>query len=202
MVSWACDFGEKQLNLSSQFSELCIFAHDVNKKIWIPCHLQKIPLHTQNCVAYWLNVRLCRDKCSTRWLTNRMPWCLFPVQTVSETKGSNFSICTRVGIHDTVHSKVSKFLGWQEAHTSSLDILAIWTSAGWQDQSPPKLCSDITNTLVGISGETGPVARISMFIVCTVLPPVGQWFCFRSWCVTPHSSPTRGGAGLSQLIIF
>ncbi len=25
-------------------------------------------------------------------------------------------------------------------------------------------CSDITNTLVGISGETGTVARISMFI--------------------------------------
>ncbi len=45
-------------------------------------------------------------------------------------------------------------------------------------------CSDITNTLVGISGETGTVARISMFIVCTVLPPV------------------KRGAGLSQLIIF
>ncbi len=26
------------------------------------------------------------------------------------------------------------------------------------------VCSDITNTLVGISGETGPVARISVFI--------------------------------------
>ncbi len=48
-------------------------------------------------------------------------------------------------------------------------------------------CSDITNTLVGISGETGPVVRISMFIVCTVLPPVRQWFCFRSWCVTPQA---------------
>ncbi len=49
-------------------------------------------------------------------------------------------------------------------------------------------CSDITNTLVGISGETGPVAWISMFIVCTVLPPVRRWFCFRSWCVTPQGA--------------
>ena len=37
-------------------------------------------------------------------------------------------------------------------------------------------CSDITNTLVGISGETAPVVRISMFIECTVLPPGEWWF--------------------------
>ncbi len=38
------------------------------------------------------------------------------------------------------------------------------------------ICSDITNTLVGISGETAPVARISCFVECTVLPPGEWWF--------------------------
>ncbi len=38
------------------------------------------------------------------------------------------------------------------------------------------VCSDITNTLVGISGETGSVARISCFIEYTVVPPDKLWF--------------------------
>ncbi len=62
-------------------------------------------------------------------------------------------------------------------------------------------CSDITNTRLGISGETAPVARISMFIVCTVLPPVMWWFKFTAG-VSHHTPPPPGGAGLSQLIIF
>ncbi len=57
-------------------------------------------------------------------------------------------------------------------------ICSSWSSNNWPTSSN---CSDITNTLVGILGETGSVA-----------PPDKQWFYFHSWCVTPHSSPTRG----------
>ncbi len=39
-----------------------------------------------------------------------------------------------------------------------------WTQSGQVRRSRRHTCSDITNTLVGISGETGPVARISVFI--------------------------------------
>ncbi len=38
------------------------------------------------------------------------------------------------------------------------------TSLGANFYCKTELCSDITNTLVGISGETAPVARISIFI--------------------------------------
>ncbi len=38
------------------------------------------------------------------------------------------------------------------------------------------VCSDITNTLVGISGETAPVAGISCFIEYTVVPSDKRWF--------------------------
>ena len=37
-------------------------------------------------------------------------------------------------------------------------------------------CSDITNTLVGILGETAPVVQISCFIEYTVAPPDKRWF--------------------------
>ncbi len=55
------------------------------------------------------------------------------------------------------------------------------------------LCSDITNTRVGISGETGHggtnlhVYWMNSAATCTKVVQI------YSWCVTPHSSPTRGG---------
>ncbi len=53
-------------------------------------------------------------------------------------------------------------------------------------------CSDITNDQLGISSETDAVARISMFIVCTVLPPVKWWFKFIAG-VSHHTPPPPGG---------
>ncbi len=53
-------------------------------------------------------------------------------------------------------------------------------------------CSDITNTLVGISSETEldggnrPIYFVYSGAICPVV------VLNRSWCVTPHSSPTRG----------
>ncbi len=52
-------------------------------------------------------------------------------------------------------------------------------------------CSNITNDQLGISGETGMVAQISVFVnSAATCHAVVQIY---SWCVTPHSSPTRGG---------
>ncbi len=59
-------------------------------------------------------------------------------------------------------------------------------------QKYTNLCSDITNDQLGISGETDVVARISMFIVCTVLPLVKQWFKFTAG-VSHHTPPPPGG---------
>ncbi len=53
-------------------------------------------------------------------------------------------------------------------------------------------CSDITNTLVGISGETAPnggnlrIYWVHSGAICWAV------VLNHSWCVTPHSSPTRG----------
>ncbi len=53
-------------------------------------------------------------------------------------------------------------------------------------------CSDITNTWVGISSETEldggnrPIYFVYSGAICPVVVLI------RSWCVTPHSSPTRG----------
>ncbi len=54
------------------------------------------------------------------------------------------------------------------------------------------ICSDITNTLVGISGETAPDGgnHPIYFVHSGAICPVVVLNC--SWCVTPHSSPTRG----------
>ncbi len=73
-----------------------------------------------------------------------------------------------------------------------------------RDTSEPReaTCSDITNDQLGISGETDAVAQISMFIVCTVLPPVKWWFKFTAGVSHHTPPPPGGGAGLSQLIIF
>ncbi len=55
------------------------------------------------------------------------------------------------------------------------------------------LCSDITNDQLGISGETGHgganlyIYWMNSAATCTVVVQI------YSWCVTPHSSPTRGG---------
>ncbi len=54
------------------------------------------------------------------------------------------------------------------------------------------LCSDITNTLVGISSETeldGGNCPIYFVYSGAICPAV---VLIHSWCVTPHSSPTRG----------
>ncbi len=56
-----------------------------------------------------------------------------------------------------------------------------------------KKCSDITNTLVGISSETEldggnhPIYFVYSGAICPAVVLI------RSWCVTPHSSPIRGG---------
>ncbi len=53
------------------------------------------------------------------------------------------------------------------------------------------ITSDITNTLVGISGETGrEPPYLLTFIRSRHLVSGGS--NFYSWCVTPHSSPSRG----------
>ncbi len=71
-----------------------------------------------------------------------------------------------------------------------------------ESDRPVIFCSDITNDQLGISGETGHGgANLCIYCMysaatCTAVVQI------HSWCVTPHSSPTRGGAGLSQLIIF
>ncbi len=55
----------------------------------------------------------------------------------------------------------------------------------------PLPCSDITNTLVGISGETVPEGgnlRIYWLSAATFGHGSNIW----GWCVRPHSSPTRG----------
>ncbi len=53
-------------------------------------------------------------------------------------------------------------------------------------------CSDITNTLIGISRETAPDGwnRPIYFVHSGAICPAVV--LNRSWCVTPHSSPTRG----------
>ncbi len=53
-------------------------------------------------------------------------------------------------------------------------------------------CSDITNMLVGISGETVPKGgNLCIYYAhsAAIYEAVVQ---IHSWCVTPHSSPTRG----------
>ncbi len=56
----------------------------------------------------------------------------------------------------------------------STPVSSCWPTSPKSPKS--KICSDITNTLVGISGETGPVVRISCFIEYTVVPPDKWWF--------------------------
>ena len=83
---------------------------------------------------------------------------------------------------DTPHQLVRVNNWWGQFHHTN-----------WET-NPHQLgeCSDITNTLVGISGETATVVRISMFIVCTVLPPVKRWFKFTAG-VSHHTPPPPGG---------
>ncbi len=73
---------------------------------------------------------------------------------------------------DSVHGKTTEF---QQPH--------LLRSTG---------CSDITNTLVGISSETALDGRNRpiYFVYSGAIYPVVV--LFHSWCVTPHSSPTRG----------
>ena len=72
---------------------------------------------------------------------------------------------------------------------SKLDIIQVenflWGGGNWDNlcglsklpsDNVQVTCSDITNTLVGISSETGPVAQISCFIEYTVAPPDKRWF--------------------------
>ncbi len=67
----------------------------------------------------------------------------------------------------------------------------------------PKMhCSDITNTLIGISGETAPGGwnRPIYFVHSSAICPAVVLNC--SWCVTPHSSPTKGGWPLQPILII
>ncbi len=63
------------------------------------------------------------------------------------------------------------------------------------------MCSDITNTLVGISGETARWCEslCLLYVQCCHLS--GGGFVFAAG-VSHHTPPPPGGAGLSQLIIF
>ncbi len=54
-----------------------------------------------------------------------------------------------------------------------------------------KKCSDITNTQVGISGETVPEGG-NLCIYYVQKQHLVLWFEVWDWCVTPHSSPSRG----------
>ncbi len=63
-------------------------------------------------------------------------------------------------------------------------------------------CSDITNTLIGISGETVPEGgNLHIYYVhsATIYEAVVQ---IHNWCVTPHSSPTRGRGPQPIFFIF
>ncbi len=81
------------------------------------------------------------------------------------------------------------FLQGEENDASTYDSL---TSTSLTDhllhESNRNKCSDITNTQVGISGETVPEGGISF----QLRHLVSGGSNFYSWCVTPHSSPSRG----------
>ncbi len=85
-------------------------------------------------------------------------------------------------------------------HGETPNCLAVWLSGLVTHPANPRMrgsvrpasCSDITNTLVGISGETEldggnrPIYFVYSGAICPVVVLI------RSWYVTPHSSPTRG----------
>ncbi len=55
------------------------------------------------------------------------------------------------------------------------------------------ICSDITNDQLGISGETGHGGSNLYIYWMNSAATYTEVVQFHSWCVTPHSSPTRGG---------
>ena len=104
-------------------------------------------------------------KLHTAWTKTLSIWLNRYTRNAKIVLSTDNSVCLRCPL-----SQRSRFSALK-AHCEETE-----TGCGVLVGGPRLLCSDITNTLVGISGETGSVARISCVIECTVLPPGEWWF--------------------------
>ncbi len=98
----------------------------------------------------------------------------------------SFQAFVRRGVQGML--RVAKFLWYKSISSMQQVSNDIFLRVGSLSQ-----CSDITNTLVGISSETEldgrnhPIYFVHSGAICPAV------VLNHSWCVTPHSSPTRGG---------
>ncbi len=155
-----------------------------------------------------------RSTSRSRWSSSSARTrCPSPAWTVSDNRGFQFYglFVSRASVMFVWQATVvlsennlgSRWSGSQFTNTIDLDYSVVWLQIRVCVRKLRRSWSVVISQTISWVSQVrlATVARISVFIEWTVLPPVSWWFKFTAG-VSHHTPPPPGGAGLSQLIIF